>query len=140
MKMIVITGRVTKDAVLNTRKVGESDHKVTNFNVAVNTRTTKKDDQGRWVYKTDYYRISLWDNFATSLVNYLKQGRRVNICGENFGFETWMDRQGVVHPVCHITNPRVELADDRKTEADEPTDASMTQTVDAAVEEELPFD
>ncbi len=139
MKSITIIGRITKDAKLEERNGGL---KVTNFNVAVNTRkaTAEKDANGKRVYKTEteYYRISIWREMAESLTPYLGKGRLVAVSSNDYSLETWMDKQNVVRPVIHMTNPKIELCDANKTKDDEPTETVEAAPVEAP--DELPFE
>ena len=139
MKNINIVGRITKDAELNIRKVGETEIPVTNFNVAVNTRkaTAKRDANGKRIYDTvtDYFRVTLWRDHAKAMVPYLQKGRLVAVQGE-FELETWMDRQNQVHPIAHLTSPAIELLDASKAKEEEPVETTAAPAVEA---DELPF-
>ena len=90
MKNLVIVGRITKDATLEERSAG----KVTNFNVAVNTRkaTAEKAENGKRKYKveTEYYRITLWRELAESMVPYLTKGRLISVTSKDFVQEVWI--------------------------------------------------
>ena len=134
MKNMYFNGRITRDAVLETRKVGGADTAVVNFNVAVNTRTGKKDEAGKTVVKTDYIRVTLWREYAKAMASCLKQGRMISVSGD-FDLETWMDRSNQVHPVAHLTNPAIELLDKKPGEPEEPA-----ETTPDAQPEELPFE
>lgn len=140
MKNINIVGRITKDAELNIRKVGETEIPVTNFNVAVNTRkaTAKRDANGKRIYDTvtDYFRVTLWRDHAKAMVPYLQKGRLVAVQGE-FELETWMDRQNQVHPIAHLTSPAIELLDASKAKEEEPVETTAAPAVEA---DELPFE
>ena len=140
MKNLSIVGRITKDAELAVRKVGETEIPVTNFNVAVNTRkaTAERDANGKRVYKTitDYFRVTLWRDHAKSMVPYLQKGRLVSITGD-FELETWMDRQNQVHPIAHFTSPAIELLDAGKAKEDEPAETAPAPEVEP---DELPFE
>lgn len=138
MKNITFVGRITKDAVLEERNVG----KVTNFNVAVNTRkaTAEKDANGKRKYKveTEYYRITLWREKAESMVPYLTKGRLVGITCSDYTLEVWMDRNSQAHPVVHCTNPSIELLDANKKAEEEP--GETTAPAPAVEPDELPFE
>ena len=141
MKKMHIVGRITKDAELNTRKIGDAEVFVTNFNVAVNTRkaTADKDPAtGKRLYKTttDYFRVTLWRDQAKAMVPYLTKGRLVAIDG-SFELETWMDRQNQVHPIAHFTSPEIELLDANKKADDEPGETVAAPNADP---DELPFE
>jgi len=137
MKNLVIVGRITKDATLEERSAG----KVTNFNVAVNTRkaTAEKAENGKRKYKTEteYYRITLWRELAESMVPYLTKGRLISVTSKDFVQEVWMDRQNQTHPVIHCTNPAIELLDANKKADEEPGETTPAPAVEP---DELPFD
>lgn len=140
MKNLNIVGRITKDATLEIRKVGETEIPVTNFNVAVNTRkaTSKRDQNGKRIYETltDYFRVTLWRDHAKAMVPYLQKGRLISVQGD-FELETWMDRQNQIHPVAHFASPAIELLDASKTQTEEPTETTPAPAVEP---DELPFD
>lgn len=135
MKNCVCTGRVTKDAEIVIRKIGENEVPVTNFNVAVNTRTQKKGADGKNIVLTDYFRVTLWREQAKAMVPYLTKGREISVMGD-FTLETWMDQSNQVHPILHFTSPQIELLGaNRKTEV--PVEPEVVETEDP---DELPFD
>lgn len=140
MKNLMITGRITKDAVLESRKVNGVDTPVVNFNVAVNTLTAKLDANGQRIQLTDYYRVTLWRNFATAMAPSLLKGRKIAVCGKDFALETWMDRQNQVHPTVHFTNPDLEFQDKKPvTGAAEPAEDN-TAAPAPVDEDDLPFE
>jgi len=140
MKSAMIIGRITKDAVLESRTVKGDATPVTNFNVAVNTLTNKLDEQGRRIQTTDYYRITLWRNFATAMAPNLKKGRLIAVSGKDFALETWMDRQNQVHPTLHFTNPDIQLLDKKpESGADEPAEGNAVVAAPVDVDD-LPFE
>ena len=131
-------GRLTKDAVLEDRNVGEETVKVCNFNIAENKATNKKDAQGKTIYKTEYHRITLWRRQAEALVPYLKQGKRIFAEGEVTA-EAWMNRNQQVQPVLHFNSPTIQLLDGP---ANTGATAEPTEPVAAAQladPEDLPF-
>lgn len=141
MKYAMITGRITKDAELVTRNVNGTPTPVCNFNVAVNTPTSQKDERGYTIQKTDFYRVTLWRKFAEAMAPSLLKGRKIAVSGKDFALETWMDRQNTQHPTLHFTNPDIEFQDAKPqaAKADEPA----TDATDGAVPEEesdLPFE
>lgn len=70
MKSIVISGNVTKDAVLRRTQSGEP---VLGFSVAVNDARTKS---------ALFFDCSLWGKRGDSLTSYLKKGTKVSACGD----------------------------------------------------------
>lgn len=131
-------GRITKDAVLEDRTVGNENIKVCNFNVAENIATSKKDQQGKTIYRTEYHRVTLWRKQAEVLAPYLKQGKRIFVEGEGIA-EAWMNRAQQVQAVMHFSSPAIQLLDGP---ANTGATAEPTEPVPAANladPEDLPF-
>ena len=74
MNILMIVGRLTKDAELKTL---ESGKEVTRISLAVN-RSFKNQDG---TYDTDFIDCSLWDGFAQNVSTYCKKGDLVGIRG-----------------------------------------------------------
>lgn len=115
-------GRVTKDAQIVTRTIGEAQVPVTNFFIAVNDRKTKA---------TTYVKVTLWREYAQKMTPYLKKGKRLSVEG-TFTLETWMNRENQVIPSLHFSNPDILLLDDAQGKPEEAPEAAVE-------DEELPF-
>lgn len=134
MKNLFITGRITKDAVLQKTKTGID---AVSFNVAVNGRA-KRDEQGNYlrdangykVYDTEYYQVQLYREFAVSMAPYLKKGREIDVSGSNFRLSSWTGRDNRINPTIIFTNPELELKGGAPAKAEEP----------ASGVDDLPFD
>ena len=141
MKKMFISGRVTKDVVLETRKVAGEDRKVANFNVAINVPTGRRDENGKRVYETEYVKVSLWGRVAEAYAKYLYKGREIEAIG-NSRLEVWTDRNNQIHPVEHMTNPEIELKGQNR-QAEEPTvtETAVAEPLPEIIDaDELPFD
>jgi single stranded DNA-binding protein len=77
---IIVTGNIGKDPILKTVKTHDGrDVACVNFSIADNTRVKAAD--GKWVKKTDWYKVVLWDGAAKALVENCKSGKQLTICG-----------------------------------------------------------
>jgi single-strand DNA-binding protein len=65
--------------------------KVANINIATSESYTGKD--GQRVEQTEWHRVELWDNLATTAEQYLKKGNQVYIEGK-IRSEEWQDKSG----------------------------------------------
>ena len=139
MKKFIAIGRVTKDAELNMRKIGDTEVAVLNFNVAVNNRkaTSKRDENGKRIYETqtDYVQCSLWREHANAMKPLLYKGRLISIEGVP-ELDTWQNREKKIVPVIRLNSPDIELLDANKAGSDEPKPNVNEVPAD---EEELPF-
>lgn len=88
LNMVLITGRLTKDAELKYTKAGDP---VAGFSLAVNH--SKKDANGQWVDEPDYIDCKMWGKQAETLSKYLVKGKKILVNGE-FRQEKWTDQQG----------------------------------------------
>jgi single-strand DNA-binding protein len=73
---VVLTGNLTRDPELRATSGGLS---VCKLGVAVNTR--RKNSDGQWEEKPNYFRVTVFGRQAESCANYLKKGRAVAIDG-----------------------------------------------------------
>ena len=139
MKITIIVGRCTKDAILETRKVGRDgkEHKVVNFNVATNKRVIDREkttaEKTAWKQVAEYTQVTLWDRYAESLAPYLQKGRLISLVGD-YQADTWMNRDNQVLPLIKMVNPEIELLDGQKKTSEEPA-----PTISETEEDDLPF-
>jgi single-strand DNA-binding protein len=73
---VVLVGNLTRDPELRHTPGGTP---VCNLGIAVNGR--RRDEQGNWVDKPNFFRISVFGNQAESCAQYLSKGRPVAIDG-----------------------------------------------------------
>src|ERR1700752_3307658 len=73
---VVLTGNLTRDPELSAKGGGRS---ICKLGIAVNTR--RKNSDGNWEEKPNYFRVTVFGRQAESSHNYLKKGRAVAIDG-----------------------------------------------------------
>jgi single-strand DNA-binding protein len=73
---VVITGNLTRDPDLRNTNGGTS---VANLRVAVNGR--RKNGNGEWVDKPNYFNVTVWGAQGESCAEYLAKGRQVAVEG-----------------------------------------------------------
>src|SRR5918999_5023267 len=73
---VIITGNLTKDPELRSLNSGTS---VCKLRVAVNSR--RKDANGEWVDKPNYFDVTVWGAQGENCATYLSKGRPVAIQG-----------------------------------------------------------
>jgi single-strand DNA-binding protein len=74
---VVLTGNLTRDPEL--RATSGSGVSVCKLGIAVNTR--RKNSEGNWEEKPNYFRVTVFGKQAENCANYLKKGRPVAIDG-----------------------------------------------------------
>ncbi|GEM63856.1 hypothetical protein SF1_18380 [Sphingobacterium faecium NBRC 15299] len=123
-----ITGRLTRDAEVNTTKGGKE---VVNFSVAVNE--SYKNKQGERVNNTAYFNCSFWK--STKVMKFLTKGVLVELTGHPSA-RAWLttDGQPKAELNFHTSNIKalagVKKADPVQNTADQPMDTEK---------EDLPF-
>ena len=85
---VVMTGNLTRDPELRNLPSGMA---VCSLRLAVNTR--RKDGQGNWVDKPNYFDITVWGAQGENCAQYLAKGRPVAIDGR-LNWREWEDQQG----------------------------------------------
>ena len=73
---VVLTGNLTRDPELRNTPSGTS---VCSLRLAVNTR--RKDAQGQWIDKPNYFDITVWGAQGENCAQYLAKGRPVAVDG-----------------------------------------------------------
>ena len=73
---VVLTGNLTRDPELRNTPSGTS---VCSLRLAVNTR--RKDQQGQWIDKPNYFDITVWGAQGENCAQYLAKGRPVAVDG-----------------------------------------------------------
>ena len=74
---VVLTGNLTRDPEL--RATSGSGISVCKLGIAVNTR--RKNGEGQWEEKPNYFRVTVFGKQAENCASYLKKGRPVAIDG-----------------------------------------------------------
>jgi single-strand DNA-binding protein len=85
---VVLTGNLTHDPELRSTSGGTP---VCSLRVACNTR--RKDQQGNWVDKPNYFDITVWGAQGENCAQYLSKGRPVAIDGR-LEWREYQDRDG----------------------------------------------
>jgi single-strand DNA-binding protein len=88
VNVVVITGNLTRDPEL--RHLG-SGTAVCKLRVAVNSR--RKDQNGNWVDKPNYFDVTVWGAQGENCANYLSKGRPVAVEGR-LDWREWEDQGG----------------------------------------------
>jgi single-strand DNA-binding protein len=73
---VVLTGNLTRDPELRNTPSGTS---VCSMRLAVNTR--RKDAQGQWIDKPNYFDITVWGAQGENCAQYLAKGRPIAVDG-----------------------------------------------------------
>ena len=100
--IVVLIGRLTRDAVLTTTKGGTS---VLKFSIAVN-KSRKSGD----TYKDEahFFEVVVWGKLAETLSSYLVKGKQVSITGE-LNQERWSDEDEHHHSKVTVTASSIQL-------------------------------
>jgi len=85
---VVMTGNLTRDPELRNLPSGMS---VCSLRVASNTR--RKDSNGEWGDKANYFSITVWGAQGENCARYLSKGRPVAIDGR-LEWREWQDKDG----------------------------------------------
>ena len=87
---VVLTGNLTRDPELRSLPSGMS---VCSLRIAVNTR--KKDQDGQWTEKPNYFDVTVWGAQGENCARYLAKGRPVAIDGR-LEWREWQDKESGV--------------------------------------------
>lgn len=82
LNKIHLIGRAGRDPEIRFFESGKS---VCNFTLAVNRRTSNRDEPPDW------FDLELWDKTAEIAANYVKKGHQVGIIG-SLRFDRWKDK------------------------------------------------
>jgi single-strand DNA-binding protein len=84
---VVLTGNLTRDPELRSTPGGTS---VCSLRIACNTR--RKDAQGQWVDKPNYFDVTVWGAQGENCATYLAKGRPVAVDGR-LEWREWEDKE-----------------------------------------------
>lgn len=145
---VVLTGNLTRDPELRATGGGLA---VCKLGIAVNTR--RKNNEGQWEEKPNFFRVTVFGRQAESCGQYLKKGRPVAIDGR-LEWSTW-ETEGQKRESIDIIADSVQFLGGRDdagngngfasgvqpTESDVSIDSSDFETapVGAAAEDDIPF-
>lgn len=85
---VVITGNLTKDPELRSSSGGMA---ICGLRVAVNTR--RKDDNGEWGEKPNYFSVTVFGRQGETAAQYLSKGRGVAVDGR-LSWREYQDKEG----------------------------------------------
>ena len=146
---VVLTGNLTRDPEVRATGGGLA---ICKLGIAVNTR--RKNSEGQWEEKPNFFRVTVFGRQAESCGQYLKKGRPVAIDGR-LEWSTW-ESDGQKRESIDIIADSVQFLGGRDdagngngyssgappTESDVPIDGSDFQTAPvgaAAAEDDIPF-
>ena len=112
MNKICVVGRVSQDV-----EVKEfNGRNVANFNVAAQNKRKEKEENGKPVYGTNFYRVSAWGQAADVASKYLRKGHRVGLVGD-LVIREYVGSDQIKHSAIEINNAEIELIE-TKAEAE----------------------
>ena len=111
MNKVCLIGRLTKDPEV--RYTQKNNTLVTSFNLAVNRRFVKEDEERQ----TDFISIVAWAKIGEFVSKYLKKGQQVGIVGR-IQTRNYDDDKGQKHYVTEVIAEEVYFADSKKEEND----------------------
>src|SRR3569623_2168184 len=104
---VTITGNLTRDPELRSLQSGTS---VCKLRVAVNSR--RKDANGEWVDKPNYFDVTVWGAQGENCATYLTKGRPVAIDGR-LDWREWEGQHGEKRQSVEIIAARVQFLGSR---------------------------
>ena len=107
VNVVVITGNLTRDPELRHTGGGTA---VCDLRVAVNSR--RKDQNGNWVDKANYFDVTVWGNQGESCAQYLAKGRPVGVDGR-LDWREWEAQDGSKRQAVEIVADTVQFLGSR---------------------------
>lgn len=98
MNNINVIGRLTADPTMRTTQSGKS---VLSFSIAVNSGFGENE-------KTDFFDISLWEDYARSMSGILTKGKQIGVTGE-VHLKEFTDKSNNTYRGLEITNAQITL-------------------------------
>lgn len=135
MNKVCLIGRLTKDP--ETRYTQTNNTMVVNFNLAVNRRFVKENEERQ----ADFISIVAWNKTAEFVEKYFKKGQQVGIVGR-IQTRNWDDEQGQKHYATEVIAEEVYFADTKKDAFSEYGDAFTQNTssdFEVSSSDDLPF-
>jgi len=147
---VVMTGNLTRDPELRNLPSGMS---VCSLRVASNTR--RKDSNGEWGDKANYFSVTVWGAQGENCARYLSKGRPVALDGR-LEWREWQDKDGNKRESIDIVADSVQFLGGREDSgggggdngftprSDVPANTDDFQTVPAsggggAADDDIPF-
>lgn len=129
---VVITGNLTRDPELRQLPAGQS---VCALRVAVNTR--KKEADGTWAEKPNYFDATVWGAAGENCARYLTRGRPVAIDGR-LDWREWETDDGQKRQAVQIVADNVQFLGGGDT-SEPPRAAVSPQAPPPVSEDVIPF-
>jgi single-strand DNA-binding protein len=150
LNRVIITGNLTRDPDLRHLPSGTS---VCELRVAVNS--SRKDENGNWVDKPNYFNVKVWGAQGENCATYLTKGRPVAIDGR-LDWREWEGQNGEKRQAVEIIADRVQFLGSRdgggeggggnrfNAQSDVPADTSDFDSPEApaavgAADDDIPF-
>ena len=145
---VVLTGNLTRDPELRSTPSGTS---VCSLRLAVNT--SRKDAQGNWVDKPNYFDITVWGRQGENVAQYCAKGRPIAVDGR-LEWREFTDKDGNKRQAIDIIADAVQFLGSRddggnggngrfQPQSDVPADTSDYQMAPAgggaAADDDIPF-
>ena len=145
---VVLTGNLTRDPELRSTPSGTS---VCSLRLAVNT--SRKDAQGNWVDKPNYFDITVWGRQGENVAQFLSKGRPVAVDGR-LEWREFTDKDGNNRQAVEIVADSVQFLGGRDDggngnggssrfapQSDVPADTGDFQPAGAAAgaDDDIPF-
>jgi single-strand DNA-binding protein len=130
---VVITGNLTRDPDLRNTNGGTS---VANLRVAVNGR--RKNGNGEWVDKPNYFNVTVWGAQGESCAEYLAKGRQVAVEGR-LDFRERDTDDGHREYVSIVANTVQFLGGAPKDEAPDEEEPEQAEEAGGEGEDDIPF-
>ena len=105
---VILTGNLTRDPELRNTPSGTS---VCSLRLAVNTR--RKDAQGQWIDKPNYFDITVWGRQGENVAQYLSKGRPVAVDGR-LEWREFTDKDGNNRQAVEIVADSVQFLGGRE--------------------------
>ncbi len=105
---VVLTGNLTRDPELRNTPSGTS---VCSLRLAVNTR--RKDAQGQWVDKPNYFDVTVWGAQGENCAQFLSKGRPVAVDGR-LEWREYTDKDGNNRQAIDIVADSVQFLGSRE--------------------------
>lgn len=130
MNICLVSGNVVADAEYKDVSVGGTPTPRCRFSVAVN----EKKSNGEKI--VNYFEVTLWRDYATTMAPWIKKGRKVNVVG-NIRLNKYTTNNKEERSELQIANATVELVDKKPSEEAPVAPRAIVPTV--VLREELPF-
>ena len=129
MNLACISGNVVADAEYKTVSVGGAPTPRCRFSIAVN----EKKPSGEKI--VNYFEVTLWRDYATTMAPWIKKGRRINAIG-NVRLNKYKTNNNEDRAELQLANATIELTDKKPSE-EAPAPRAVVPTV--VIPDDLPF-